>query len=273
MIHDKDIVLLQGIPTDINSSYKRGCSKAPKEIIKALNCDSSNMYGELGYEIKLNKNCINTGDLKLNENINDFDIIVSQTAKKIKYKNKIISLGGDHFITYPLIKAFHKYYKNLNIIHFDAHSDLYENFQNNPFSHASPFARIMEQNLASNLIQIGIRTLNDHQKQQAKKFHVKLISPYQIEEALNLNLKEPTYISIDLDALDPAFAPGVSHYEPGGLSVRDIIKVLHSLNANIVGADIVEYNPLNDINSQTAMVCAKLIKEIFNIMQKGRLKP
>jgi len=79
----------------------------------------------------------------------------------------------------------------------------------------------------------------------------------------------PLYISIDLDALDPAFAPGVSHYEPGGLSVRDILSVLHRIDAPIVGADVVEYNPTRDINGMTAVVAAKLVKEFAALAAKG----
>lgn len=268
-MNKKDTIFLQGVPTDVNSSYLRGCAKAPKEILNALKCDSSNMYGELGYELRFDENFIYTGDLRLHETKEDFEVIVHESFKKIENKNKLISLGGDHFVTYPLMKAFSKVYKDLTILHFDAHGDLYENFGDNPHSHASPFARIMEQNLASRLIQVGIRTLNDHQKAQVKKYKVEVFSPQEVEKVLKLVINSPVYISIDFDALDPAFAPGVSHYEPGGLSVRDIVKILHSLKADVVGADIVEYNPTKDINSQTAFVGAKFIKEIFGVMQRG----
>lgn len=269
MIKSNDTIFLQGVPTDVNSSYLRGCAKAPDIIREALKCDSSNMYGELGYEIKMGKNFIDKGNMKLSESPKDFDTIISQTSKNLEFENKIISLGGDHFVSYPLVKAFSKFYKNLTIIHFDAHSDLYDDFEGNPLSHASPFARIMEQNLASRLIQIGIRTSNLHQTEQAKRFGVEVFSPHEIHKALNLKLDTPTYISIDLDALDPAFAPGISHYEPGGLSVRDVVETLHSLNVHVVGADIVEYNPAKDINNQTAFVCAKFIKELFGIMKRS----
>lgn len=262
------MIFLQGVPTDINSSFLRGTKKAPEKILQALKSDSSNMYNELGSQIKLGENLINTGNLKLKESKEDFKTIVEKSAKKIKNNQKLISLGGDHFVTYPLIKAFSKFYKNLTIIHFDAHSDLYDNFDNNPFSHASPFARIMEENLAKRLIQVGIRTLNEHQIQQVQRFGVEVFSPHEVKKVLKLHIDSPLYISIDLDALDPAFAPGISHYEPGGLSVRDVVKILHSLKADVVGADIVEFNPKKDINNQTAMVCAKFLKEIFGAMQK-----
>ena len=79
----------------------------------------------------------------------------------------------------------------------------------------------------------------------------------------------PLYVSIDLDALDPAFAPGVSHHEPGGLSVRELLSVLHRIDAPIVGADVVEYNPARDVNGVTAVVAAKLVKELAALAARG----
>ena len=96
-------------------------------------------------------------------------------------------------------------------MHFDAHPDLYYSFDNNPFSHASPFARIMENNLVKKLTQVGIRTMNAHQEEQAKKYNVQVIHMGQFDSTMQFDFDGPVYVSIDLDALDPAFAPGVSH--------------------------------------------------------------
>jgi arginase family enzyme len=118
----------------------------------------------------------------------------------------------------------------------------------------------MEEGLAKSLHQFGIRTMNAHQAQQAAKYGVK------VNTMLNWptqppHLEGPIYISIDIDALDPAFAPGVSHREPGGLTTRDIINFIHALKGNVIGVDIVEYNPQKDIDNMTAYVAAKLVKE------------
>ena len=99
-------------------------------------------------------------------------------------------------IAKPLIQAYAKHYPELTILHFDAHSDIYHNFQNNPLSHASPFARIMENNLASRLIQVGIRTLSNHQRDQIKKFDVEVYSVTQVSEVLSLDIQGPLYVSI-----------------------------------------------------------------------------
>jgi arginase len=150
----------------------------------------------------------------------------------------------------------------VDILHFDAHPDLYDDYQGNKRSHASPFARIMEAGLARRLVQVGIRTLERRQRAQVERFGVEIIpmrtfSPYAVPI-----LEGPLYVSIDLDGLDPSVAPGVSHHEPGGLTVRDILNVLHAQRAPLVGADIVELNPDRDINGMTATVAAKLVREL-----------
>ena len=121
----------------------------------------------------------------------------------------------------------------------------------------------MENNLAKRLVQVGIRTLNDHQKEQVKKFNVEVIEMKDYNSNLSFQFDGPVYISLDIDGLDPAYAPGVSHPEPGGLTTREIINILHSLQADVIGGDIVEYNPVNDVNNITAITAAKLLKEMI----------
>jgi len=120
----------------------------------------------------------------------------------------------------------------------------------------------MEDSLAHRLVQVGIRTLNQHQKEQAARFGVEIISMGDLGESKSLQFNGPLYISIDLDGLDPAHAPGVSHHEPGGLTVRQLLHLLSTIRVPIVGADVVEYNPDRDINNMTAAVAAKLVKEL-----------
>jgi agmatinase len=178
-----------------------------------------------------------------------------------------LSLGGDHAVTLPIIQAYEKHYPELNILHFDAHPDLYDEFQGNRYSHACPFARVMEEGLIKKLVQVGIRTMTPHQQEQADRFNVTLIDMKSWPKGLSkLRFTGPVYISLDLDVLDPACAPGVSHPEPGGLRTRDVITIIQQIKAPIVGADIVEYNPLRDINGMTAMVAAKLLKELADKM-------
>jgi arginase len=153
----------------------------------------------------------------------------------------------------------------VNILHFDAHPDLYDDFEGNPHSHASPFARIMERGLARRLVQVGIRTLNHHCRAQAERFGVEVIEMRRFAPERVPIPDGPLWISVDMDGFDPAFAPGVSHHEPGGLSVRDVLAVLERVKRPIAGADIVELNPSRDVNGVTAVLAAKLVRELASL--------
>src|SRR4030095_11582909 len=138
----------------------------------------------------------------------------------------------------------------------------YDSYQGNRLSHASPFARIMEERLVKRLVQVGVRTTTAHQRDQIKKFGVEVIAMRDVKDELQLEFDTPVYISFDVDGLDPAFAPGVSHREPGGLSTRQAIDLIQRLKAKVVGADIVEFNPRMDPLHITGTVCAKILKQI-----------
>ena len=195
-----------------------------------------------------------------------FLAIESAVDQTLKLGHPLICLSGDHSVTYPTIKAFHAHYPDLTILHFDAHPDLYDVLDGNRLSHACPFARIMEEQLARRLVQVGIRTINQHQLSQATRFGVEVITMRNLDRFSSLKFEGPLFISLDLDVLDPAFAPGISHYEPGGMSVREVLGCIQGLKVPVVGADIVEYNPTRDLHGQTAMVCAKFLKEIAAAM-------
>jgi arginase family enzyme len=169
----------------------------------------------------------------------------------------------------PVIEALADRQGPVDILHFDAHPDLYDDFEGNPRSHASPFARIMERGLARRLVQVGIRTLNRHCRDQAERFGVEVVEMRCFAPEAVPQPEGPLYISLDMDGFDPAFAPGVSHHEPGGLSVRDVLAVLDRVRAPVVGADIVEYNPSRDLNGVTAVLAAKLVKEVAALCHRN----
>jgi agmatinase len=258
-IDEHDIVVF-GIPFDDHSSYLRGPALAPKRIIEALLSDSSNTFSETLVDVVKHKRFKWLGEAS----ISDYDDIGPAVQLIMKTGAIPIFLGGDHSITYPIIREVRKTTPALTILHLDAHSDLYEELDNNRFSHACPFARIMENGLADRLVQLGIRTLNDHQKMQADRYNVEIIQMKDWCRGVGIpSLTGPVYISLDMDVIDPAYAPGVSHHEPGGLSTRDMIQLIQSLDCQIMGIDLVEYNPTRDINDMTAMVASKLLKELF----------
>jgi len=249
-----------GIPYDENSSFAKGPAGAPAAIFDVINNGSLNKTCENGMLLEWGANIIALPPVHIASAEHFVDSIESAVKSALMNGYQVLSIGGDHSVTYPIMRAIHAHYGAVNIVHFDAHPDLYHEFKGNAHSNACPFARIMEQGLAKSLHQFGIRTMNTHQAQQAVKLGV------VVNTMLNWSPKPPLldgpiYISIDIDALDPAFAPGVSHREPGGLTTRDIINFIHALKGNVIGVDIVEYNPQKDIDNMTAYVAAKLLKE------------
>lgn len=259
------MIKLIGIPYDANSSFLKGSAYAPQRIRLMDKEGSANAYAENGIEVKEGLVYQDFGDIVF-ENTDSkkaFKTIRKKIKKLLKGKSKVLSLGGDHSISYPVISAFADKYKGLNILHLDAHADLYDNFDDNPYSHASPFARLMESGKINSLTQVGVRTFNRHQKEQAEKFGVNVVEMKDFNLDFIQSLESPLYISLDLDVLDPAFAPGISHHEPGGMNTRDLITIIQNINVRVVGADIVEYNPIRDVHNMTAMVAYKMMKEIM----------
>jgi arginase family enzyme len=128
----------------------------------------------------------------------------------------------------------------------------------------------MEERLAGRLIQVGIRTLTAHQRAQAAKFGVEVLGANRWRDVVPLlaRLRGSVYVSLDLDVLEPMLAPGVSHPEPGGLTVREVLDVIAAINGPVIGADIVEYNPANDVRDLTARVAAKFVKELVGVLKR-----
>lgn len=256
------MVAVLGIPFDANSSFMQGPAGAPAVIRKIWNAGAINLCSESGIDLGDHPDFIDLGDVKIDEVPDAINTIESTVAELLDRGVRLISLGGDHAITYPVMKSYHTHYHPLEILHLDAHPDLYEDYGGNRYSHACPFSRIMEEKLASRLIQVGIRTLNAHQKEQAERFGVEIIEMQNLKNPQPVHLKGPLYLSIDLDVLDPAFAPGVSHHEPGGMSTRQLIELIQGLRVPLAGADIVEFNPRRDPSEITAMVAVKILKEV-----------
>jgi arginase len=260
------MISVLGIPWDANSSFLQGPSLAPVKIREAFHSDSGNYFTESGIDLKGHGGWQDAGDISFNDNVHFAKAIESRVADLVSGGRKIFALGGDHSVTYPIVRGVHQQYSDLTILHLDAHADLYDNFENNPYSHASPFARILENKLAKRLVQAGIRTMNAHQRKQADRFGVEVLEMKNWNDSIRFDLAGPVYLSLDMDAIDPAFAPGVSHYEPGGFSTRQVLSILQNLKCNLVGADLVEFNPNRDPSGVTAMLAGKLYKEILDAL-------
>jgi len=261
-----------GVPFDEKSSYLRGAAGGPAAIRASSTGRARNPETELGFDLEHDTVMVDLGDVDTSGDVDrTFQGIETAVAAVLKKKAKPIILGGDHSITYPILKAMAKAYRALDILHFDAHPDLYEDLYGDRLSHACPFARIMEDGLAESLVQVGVRAATANQRANARRHGVRMVEMKDFRDGLTLSFKNPLYISFDLDSLDPAFAPGVSHQEAGGLTTRQAIDLIHGLKARIIGLDVVELNPLRDPSGITASAAVKIIKEVAGMMiAKGR---
>lgn len=307
---------LLGVPWDLSSSYERGAALAPPLIRRALWSPSTNTATEAG--VPVGPEAVDdAGDLELGADAAECRTAIEAAVRDLLKRQAVpVVLGGDHSITYPVLRAWRET-PVAAILHIDAHGDLYDEFpafapafapggasarlrpegapatmrpetiseatrpadgperlvevpgHTDRYSHACPFARIMEERLTTRLVQVGVRTATPHLLEQAARFGVESYGMDRWRSAPIEALQGPLYVSLDLDGLDPAFAPGVSHPEPGGLSTRDVVELLHRIQAPIVGIDIVEYNPGNDHRDLTARVAAKLLKEAIAVARRN----
>ncbi len=250
---------LIGLPYDASSSHLRGAAEAPPHIRAALRSPAGNSWSE---DLQDLAELQDAGDVALPATDGVREEIENAIAELVRADGRPVALGGDHSVTYPILRGIQQRHSHPTILHIDAHPDLYPEFEGDRYSHACPFARIMEEGLASRLVQVGIRTMTGVQRSQAERFGAEVIDMRAWTAGARPAISGPVYLSIDLDGLDPAFAPGVSHPEPGGLSVREVLGLVHGITSPIVGADIVELNPRRDPSGVTAVVAAKLVKEV-----------
>jgi arginase len=266
----RNAVAMVGVPWDEHSSLHRGCAEGPAAVRVARRSGAMNLCAENGHDLGADARLIDAGDIDVST---DALARIEDTLRALTARGaRPIAIGGDHAVTYPVVRGIAAAHPGLTILHLDAHPDLYDELDGDRLSHACPFARIMEEGLARRLVQLGIRTLTPHQRAQGERFGVQMIPMREWHADLDLaalGLGAPLYVSIDLDVLDPAHAPGVSHYEPGGASVRDVLRVIQALPVAPVGADVVELNPRRDHHDMTAMVALKLVKELAARMLAG----
>jgi arginase len=203
------------------------------------------------------------GDLDLSSDAAAKDTIEHAIMALAREGRPFIALGGDHSVTYATLRGLHAAgCQPVTLLQIDAHPCLNDRFEGNPFSHTCVSARIMEEQLVSRMVQVGIRASTGHQRDQARRFDVEQIDMRSWADGGRPSTSGLVYVSIDLDAFDPAFAPGVSLREPGGLSVREVLTMIDTIGGDVIGADIVEFNPSRDVSGLTAALAAKLVKEL-----------
>ena len=266
-------VAVVGLPWDEQSSFMRGAALGPPRIREVLHDGSANLCTEHGADLGTTAGWTDVGDVPLTSGPIVLSEIETAIDALVEHGARVLSLGGDHAITYPVLRAYARAHPGLTVLHIDAHPDLYDQFEGSRLSHACPFARVMEEKLASRLVQVGVRTTTPHQRAQAARFGVESVEMRHWTPARRLELGDgPVYLSLDLDALDPACAPGVSHHEPGGFTTREVLGILHAIGPALVGADIVEFNPQRDVGGTTAMLAAKFYREILGRLLADRTR-
>lgn len=266
-------VFILGVPFDSTTSFKPGTSFGPDTIRSATG-------GLESYNIVLKKDITNIKVCDLG-NISHYSnpkFMIDETYNKVKeiFHNKnnkeqnkfIVGLGGEHTITYPIVKAYKEKFKNLIVMQFDAHADLRENYEFEKFSHACVMNLIGEEIGFNNLYQFGIRSMDKEELKFAKKTNFYPLHKYKTRDIIKilnkseeLNDKE-IYITIDIDVLDPSYCPGTGTPEPCGLTTTEFFEILYTLRKfNVVGMDIVEINPMVDISGITAITGAKILMD------------
>ena len=255
----------------INSMGKtEGCEKAPVEVIKALRKIGSN---EKGKEIDVN--ILNLEEIHVDlDNVEDANHLIFENSKEIFEKHeKAFFIGGDHSISYSIRKAFGKIQENPLLIVFDAHADCMD--AGKEPTHEEWLRGLVESGFPGNkIILISARNFYEGELDFIKEKGITLISMDVLQEDLHgvcdLVMERARdsggfYVSIDIDSVDPGFAPGVAYGEPGGMSSRDLIYFIKRLVLldNFRGADIVEINPEKDINEMTVKLGAKLLAEML----------
>lgn len=258
-----DTVIL-GIPMDYTVSFRPGTRMGALSIRNvSVGIEEYSVYldrdlGDYAY--------CDLGDLALPfGNVDKSLALIEKASRQILQDNKFpIFLGGEHLVTYPLIKPFAEKYPDLRVVHFDAHADLRTDYYGENNSHATVMHKVAELLGPKRVYQFGIRSGIKEEFQYAKENTYLVVE--EVLEPLKAVLEElkgkPVYVTLDIDVVDPAFAPGTGTQEAGGCTSREIIKAIHALQGlNIVGFDLVEVSPATDSSERTALLAAKLVRE------------
>jgi len=163
------IVAVLGVPFDKNSSFLRGAALAPQRIREVLHSGASNLCTESGLDLQADKRWRELGDLELSSGKKVFSQIAKAIATLLNHDARVLTLGGDHSITLPILRAYARKYPKLNVLHLDAHADLYDELDGNRYSHATPLLRSLEERLAARLVQLGIRTMTSQEREKSKQ--------------------------------------------------------------------------------------------------------
>lgn len=274
-----------GIPWDKTSSYRQGAAAGPNAIRRATNGKLYNRFTETGADLALLWRVCDHGNVKIaGRSVSDLERRIRSVVSLHNHqKAPMLFLGGDHFVTYPTFSVTAQTQgRPLSLLYFDAHPDLYDDYGGNLYSHATVVSRILDRKhtMSGSVCYVGIRASTEDQEEKMRRLglteftarDVYLRGCEEISASIRSKLSNhATYVSIDLDCLDPAFAPGVGNPQPGGLTTRQLLDILHGIEGlEVVAADVVEYSPKYDTKARTtAFTSSILVKEMMGVMAKS----
>jgi len=265
----KSRIIMYGAPLDVTTSYRPGTRFGPRrvrEVSEALESYSPILRRDLedirfydGQDLPL---ALEAGLLAALEGLERKVYEVYASGRKV------LVLGGEHLITLPVVRAVHRHHPGLVVLWLDAHADLRERFGGSRLSHATVARRVLETVGETHLIQLGVRSACREEAGSLPNGQPGLVEAMR---KLRPTLEgRPIYLSLDIDVLDPAYAPGTGAPEPGGMGSRELLEAVYLLDGlDLVGADIVEVAPAYDHADLTAITAAKLCREILLIMAAG----
>ncbi|MCK1985103.1 MULTISPECIES: agmatinase [Peribacillus] len=275
-VFEESEAVLYGMPMDWTVSFRPGSRFGPtriREVSIGLEEYSPYLDRELE-EVKF----FDAGDIPLpfGNPQRSIDMIEKYVDSLLDAGKFPMGMGGEHLVTWPVIKAMFKKYPDMAIIHMDAHTDLREDYEGEPLSHASIIRKSAELIGPKNVYSFGIRSGLKEEFQWAKENGMH-ISKFEVLEPLKEVLPQlagrPVYVTIDIDVLDPAHAPGTGTVDCGGITSKELLASIHEIarsEINVVGCDLVEVAPIYDPSEQTANTASKLIREmILGWVQKG----
>ena len=275
-------VAIVGIPFDSGTSYRPGARFGPQAIRQASRHLRTNFHPAYDTEPFKQIQVADAGDIACNPYDIDEAIKQIEAGADALYENAdaIVSLGGDHTIAVPLLRSINKKHGQVALVHFDAHLDTWDTYFGAPYTHGTPFRRAAEENLFADesSMHVGIRgplysreDLKNDEELGFKVIHCDELESEGVDHVAKRILDRvgdrPLYLSIDIDVLDPAHAPGTGTPEIAGLSSRELVNIIRGLQgANLVGADIVEVSPAYDHAELTSLAAATIAFEMINLM-------
>lgn len=275
--------MVVGVPFDAGTSYRPGARFGPGHIRESSRLLRPYNPAQDAEPFALAQ-VVDAGDIAVNPfNIElAVDQVQAGMTELVSTGAKVMTLGGDHTIAYPILKSLHAKHGPITVIHFDAHLDTWDTYFGAPLTHGTPFRRASEEGIIDleSCLHVGIRgplySTEDLSEDRRLGFAILNSTDADslgIEGMIAAMLKRvgdrPVYVSIDIDVLDPAFAPGTGTPEAGGLSSRELLRMVRALDAtNLIGADIVEVSPAYDHAQITGIAAAHLAYELITVMAR-----